>query len=205
MIGILDLNMGNIRSVFNAVYQNGFDPVVVDSPDCLDDLSHLIVPGVGNFGAAVPELDRRNLRKGVIDFAISKRPILGTCLGMQLLMELGSEGGKSNGLGLIPGRVERLHTHENLRIPHVGWNILNLTRPHPVFTGIKTMCDFYFVHSYEVICSDNVHVIGETDYGHPVAAVIGKENVIGVQFHPEKSQVNGMRVIENFCLWDGRC
>jgi glutamine amidotransferase len=204
MIGILDIGMGNLRSVQNAVYHNGFDPVVVHAAAEFDDLTHLILPGVGNFSAAMPEINTRQLLKPILDFVARGRPMLGTCLGMQLLMEGGEEGGIHAGLGLIPGRVMRL-TAEGLRVPHVGWNVLNMTRPHPIFEGIKKGRDFYFVHSYAVVCDDEDDLLGSTEYGGPVTAVIGRANVVGIQFHPEKSQINGLRIIENFCNWDGQC
>ena len=119
MIGILNIGMGNLRSVQNAVYQNGFEPVVVDTGEEFDDLTHLILPGVGNFSAAMPEIEARVLRKPIIEFVVSGRPLLGTCLGMQLLMGVGEEGGIHAGLELIPGRVTRL-AGKDLRVPHVG-------------------------------------------------------------------------------------
>ncbi len=205
MIGILDIGMGNLRSVENAVFQNGFDPVIVSDAAAFDDLDHLIIPGVGNFGAAVPEIERRGLRQPILDFVSSRRPVLGACLGMQLLMATGEEGGTKAGLGLIAGRVTLLDPQGLLRVPHVGWNVLNVLRPHPVFEGIKSGRDFYFVHSYAVQCEHDADVLGTTDYGGAVTAVIGSANVIGFQFHPEKSQVNGLKLIENFCQWDGQC
>lgn len=204
MIGILDIGMGNLRSVQNAVYQNGFDPVVVSAAANFDDLTHLILPGVGNFSAAVPEIESRQLRQPILDFVASRRPLLGTCLGMQLLMSESEEGGADAGLGLIDGKVTRL-SGEGLRVPHVGWNILNMTQPHPVFQNIKSGRDFYFVHSYAAVCEHEADLLGTTEYGGPVTAVVGRANVVGMQFHPEKSQVNGLRLIENFCRWDGKC
>lgn len=204
MIGVLNIGMGNLRSVGNAVHQLGFDPVVVEHQDSFDDLTHMILPGVGNFSAAMPEIVARQLTQPIMDFVASGRPLLGTCLGMQLLMELGDEGGIHAGLGLIPGKVGRLQG-EGLRVPHVGWNILNMTRPHPIFLGIKKGRDFYFVHSYAAVCEQEEDVLASTEYGGPVTAVVGRANVVGVQFHPEKSQVNGLRLIENFCNWDGKC
>lgn len=204
MIGILDIGMGNLRSVLNAVYHNGFDPVVVHAAAEFDDLTHLILPGVGNFSAAMPEIYTRQLRQPILSFVASGRPLLGTCLGMQLLVAVGEEGGVHAGLGLIPGRVTRLAA-EGLRLPHVGWNVLNMTRPHPLYEGIKKGRDFYFVHSYAAVCEEESDLFGSTEYGGPVTAVIGRDNVAGIQFHPEKSQVNGLRMIENFCNWDGQC
>ncbi len=204
MIGILDIGMGNLRSVQNAVYQNGFDPIVVTDAENFDDLTHLILPGVGNFSAVMPGIECRKLKQPILDFVASGRPLLGTCLGMQLLMSFSEEGGTHAGLGLIAGKVKRL-SGEDLRVPHVGWNILNMTQPHPVFQGIKSGRDFYFVHSYSAICEDEADLFGITEYGGAVTAVVGRANVIGTQFHPEKSQVNGLRLIENFCRWDGIC
>jgi glutamine amidotransferase len=204
MIGILDIGMGNLRSVQNAVYQNGFDPIVVTTAANFDDLTHLILPGVGNFSAAVPEIANRQLKQPILDFVASGRPLLGTCLGMQFLMSVSEEGGHNVGLDLIAGRVKRL-SGEGLLVPHVGWNILNMTRPHPVYQGIKSGRDFYFVHSYAAVCENDTDLLGVTEYGGPMTAVVGRDNVVGMQFHPEKSQVNGLRLIENFCRWDGKC
>ncbi len=204
MIGILDFGMGNIRSVRNAVYQNGFDPVLIHSAANFDDITHLILPGVGNFSAAIPEIENRHLRQPIINFVASGRPLLGTCLGMQLLMTIGEEGGSYSGLDLIPGKVTRLKG-DGLRVPHVGWNILNMEQAHPIFQNIKSGRDFYFVHSYEVFCEHSSDMLASTEYGGVVTAVIGRNNVVGVQFHPEKSQLNGLRLLENFCQWDGKC
>jgi len=204
MIGVLNIGMGNLRSVENAVYQLGFDPLVVEHQCGFDDLTHLILPGVGNFSAAMPEIDTRQLKQPILDFVASGRPLLGTCLGMQLLMGMSDEGGIHAGLGLIAGNVGRLQG-EGLRVPHVGWNILNMTQSHPIFLGIKKGRDFYFVHSYAAVCEQEEDVLASTEYGGPVTAVVGRANVVGVQFHPEKSQVNGLRLIENFCNWDGKC
>lgn len=204
MIGVLNIGMGNLRSVENAVFQLGFDPLVVEHQNGFDDLTHLILPGVGNFSAAMPEIGIRQLKQPILDFVASGRPLLGTCLGMQLLMGVSDEGGIHAGLGLIAGSVGRLQG-KSLRVPHVGWNILNMTRPHPIFEGIKKGRDFYFVHSYAAVCEQKEDLLASTEYGGLITAVVGRANVVGVQFHPEKSQVNGLRLIENFCNWDGKC
>lgn len=204
MIGILDFGMGNLRSVANAVYQNGFDPVFIKTAADFDNISHLILPGVGNFSAAVPEINNRQLWQPILNFVASGRPLLGTCLGMQLLMSNGEEGGSYLGLGLIPGKVTRLKGG-SLRIPHVGWNTLNIDKAHPIFQNIKSGRDFYFVHSYAAVCEHSNDMLANTEYGGVVTAVVGRANVVGVQFHPEKSQLNGLRLIENFCQWDGKC
>lgn len=196
--------MGNLRSIQNAVYQNGFDPTVIDCAERFDDLTHLVLPGVGNFSAAMPEIERRGLRQAILNYVASGRPLLGTCLGMQMLMDVSEEGGIHSGIGLIPGRVTHLSPN-GLRVPHVGWNVLNIVQHHPLFHGIKKERDFYFVHSYEVTCDEEGDLLGTTSYGEIVTAVIGRRNVCGIQFHPEKSQINGLRILENFCNWDGLC
>lgn len=205
MIGILDLGLGNLRSLSNAVHHNGFDFEIVGAASRFDDLSHLIIPGVGNFAAAMRSFETGQWRAPVHAFAATGRPLLGVCLGMQLLASTGTEGGSSEGIGFIPGTVKRLEPGATLRIPHVGWNVLNPTRDHPVFAGLKAARDFYFVHSYAVNCENRAHVLGETEYGGPVTAVIGRDNIVGFQFHPEKSEKNGLMLLENFCNWDGKC
>lgn len=203
MIGILDVDLGNIRSVANAIYSIGYDYQIVREPDRIDQVSHLILPGVGSYYTAMDNLKRLNLFTKVREFAAAGRPVLGLCLGMQLLSGFGEEGGGAEGLGLIPGKVMRLECEPLLPLPHVGWNTLNIVRDHPVFYRVKSQVDFYFVHSYGFQCQDDESVLAVTDYGLPVTAVVGKGNVLGFQFHPEKSQGNGLRLLENFCDWDG--
>lgn len=205
MIGILDLDIGNLRSVANAVAEGGFDPLTVAGADGLDRATHMIVPGVGHFGAAMARLRERGLVGPLRAFAASGRPLMGLCLGMQLLAALGTEGGETEGLGLVPGAVRRLPDAPGLPVPHVGWNAVSARRAHPVLDGLKPDRDFYFVHSYAFEVEDERDLVAVTDYGRPVAAVVGRGNVVGCQFHPEKSQVNGLRIVENFCRWDGTC
>ena len=205
LVGIVDYGMGNLRSVMNAVTEVGFNVKVVDSSYGMEDLSHLILPGVGNFGSAMDVLKVTGLLNSLIDFQKSGRPLLGICLGMQLLAESGSEGGGHTGLKMVPGRVSKLTEKPGFRAPHVGWNTLKLLIKHPVFEGLKPGRDVYFVHSYEFQCEDLAHQLAVTEYGTSITAAVGSANVIGFQFHPEKSQISGLRLIENFCLWDGRC
>ena len=203
MIGIVRMPIGNLQSVWNALYENGIDPVWVDETTPQDELTHLIVPGVGHFRAVMQNLGQRGLDRSIRDFARSGRPTLGVCVGMQLLATLGTEGEETAGLDLVPGRVDRLPEGDGLRLPHVGWNSMSIRNRHPVFEGIRPNC--YFVHSYAFRPDDPSHCLGESDYGGTFASVVGRDNVIGFQFHPEKSQVNGIRLLENFCAWDGRC
>lgn len=198
--------MGNLRSVHNAVYENGFDPVFVDKDADFTDLTHLIVPGVGNFCAVMEHLDSVALSCRIRQFAASGRPLLGICAGMQLLAEEGTEGGNVPGLGLVHGRIERLPEGDKaLVLPHVGWSPVTFQFKHPVVDGIKQGRDFYFVHSYALQTHCPEEALGESHYGTPFASIVVRKNVIGFQFHPEKSQSNGLRLLENFCRWDGQC
>lgn len=205
MIGILDIDMGNLRSVSKAVYSLGFDFVLVEGPDQLDLATHLIVPGVGSYRTAMQHIHARGLRPGIRDFAESGKPVAGICLGMQLLSGWGTEGGDCEGLGLIPGKVVRLEPEGGLALPHVGWNTTAFKREHPVFKKVRDGLDFYYVHTYGFRCEDPADVLATTDYGQEVCSIVGRGNVIGFQFHPEKSQANGLRLLENFCDWDGKC
>ena len=206
IVGILKMPMGNLRSAYNAVYENGFDPVFVDKDHSFDDLSHLIVPGVGNFRAVMEHLKKDGLAPRIRDFAASHRPVLGICAGMQLLAERGTESGETEGLGLVHGTVERLPNHEKaLVLPHVGWSTVEFRFDHPVTHGIKPGRDFYFVHSYALQTDRPEEALGETEYGTRFVSIVTRGNVVGFQFHPEKSQSNGLKLIENFCRWDGRC
>src|SRR4051812_35850792 len=203
VIGILRMPIGNLRSVLNAVYENGFDPLFVDEGSDFDSLTHLIVPGVGNFRAVMAHLNEHGLTGRISDFAGSGRPLLGICAGMQLFAERGSESGETAGIGLIHGTVDRLPNDQV--VPHVGWSEVDLRFAHPVTDGIKPGRDFYFVHSYALQNGRPDEVLGETAYGTRFASMVAQSNIIGFQFHPEKSQANGLRLLENFCNWDGRC
>lgn len=204
-IGIIDIGIGNLGSLRHAIDCQGWDSVAVSGPAEFDGITHLLMPGVGAFAAAMARLDEFGLIEPIRRFAAEGRPVLGICLGMQLLGESGSEGGDIPGLGLIPGQVRPIASRPGLRLPHVGWNEARQVRAHPVLTGIRNDVDFYFVHSYCFVATDASTVLAETEYGERFPAVIGKGNVIGAQFHPEKSQTNGLRMLDNFCLWDGAC
>lgn len=205
MIGLLDIGMGNLRSVYNAVYTLGFDIETLDSASGLDDVSHLIIPGVGSFHSAMTVLESRGLKDPLRSFSVSGRPLLGLCLGMQLLADHGVEGGGAQGLGLIPGQVTKLSVSPDLRLPHVGWNTISIAREHPVFERVKRNVDCYFVHSYHLNCETQEHCLARTDYGPEFVSIAGNGNVLGFQFHPEKSQATGLLLLENFCRWDGIC
>lgn len=208
MIGLVDIGLGNLGSLGQAVFSQGWDPVRLQNPDQVDeDITHLILPGVGSFYEASRRLHNSGWSEALKAFASKGSPLLGICLGMQLLASIGTEGGQSKGLGIIPGRVERLPEEKKLRLPHVGWNEVHFTQGnnHPILQNIASDVDFYFVHSYRFIVDDEAHVLGTTPFDAPFASIVAFNNVIGFQFHPEKSQTNGLRLLDNFCLWDGQC
>lgn len=204
MIAILDYGFGNLKSVWNALDALGEDPVVVLEGPSLDEASHLVIPGVGSYDSAMKELLERDLVGPLHAFAASGRPILGICLGMQLLGDSSEEGDSAQGLGLVQGKVEQFRPELDIDVPHAGWNTTQFIGEHPVFQGLPSSSDFYFVHSYRFNC-DAKKVYGTTHHGEEFCSVIGAENVLGVQFHPEKSQRKGLRILENFCAWDGKC
>lgn len=205
MIGIIDVGIGNQGSIREAVYSLGYDSVPISAPEQLEELTHLILPGVGAYSHAMGQLQRSGLIEPLLDFAESGRPLLGICLGMQLLASVGDEDGPSEGLGLIKGRVSKLPERSVFRVPHVGWNEVSFARQHPVFDGVKSGMDFYFVHSYQFLPVSEAVTLGRTHHGDLIVCAVGAGNVVGLQFHPEKSQKNGLRMLENFCEWDGVC
>jgi len=205
MIGLLDAGMGNLRSVYNAIYSLGPDIRVVKHGPELDGLSHLIIPGVGSYRSAMENINGNGLKEDIRAFAESGKPVLGICLGMQLLSDFGEEQGHTGGLELVPGKVTRFPDRKGFPLPHVGWNTVSFQVEHPVFEGVKKGIDCYFVHSYRFVCNNRENVYASTDYGEVFASVVGLGNVVGFQFHPEKSQANGLKMLENFCNWDGRC
>jgi glutamine amidotransferase len=204
-IGIVRMPMGNLQSAFNAVYQLGFDPEFIEIGDDFDDFTHLIVPGDGNFRAVMAHLEEVGTADRIRAFAASGRPTLGICVGMQILASLGTESASTRGLDLIPGQVDRIACDASHRLPHIGWNTVRFTARHPVFADIKPDRDFYFVHSFAFTTADPAHTIGVSEYGASFASIVARDNVLGFQFHPEKSQANGLRLVENFCNWDGTC
>lgn len=197
---IIDYGFCNLDSVLRAVQECGGVAEVSEDPRAASSASRLILPGVGNFAEAMKEIRRRGwddaLRREVVGNQI---PLLGICLGMQLLASSGAEGGTCAGLGLIPGRALRLErTGADLRIPHVGWNEVRQRQPSVLFNGIPDGSDFYFVHSYHFVPDDSGHVLGTTPYGRDFVSVVGDGHVIGTQFHPEKSLRTGARLLRNF-------
>ena len=200
MIGILDYGMGNLSSVTNALDYLGIKNQVVISLNDFANISHLIIPGVGSYGKAMENIKAKQFFNPIKDFGQSGKPILGICLGMQLLSFTGAEPVLGNGLGMIQGEVISLSPEMGFRIPHVGWNGIKLVNEHPILEGVKLSADFYFVHSYYFSGVKKENIIATTDYGIQFPSIVCNDsrNVIGIQFHPEKSQKQGLQILENF-------
>ncbi len=200
-VAIIDYGMGNLGSVRRAIAEIGGNPILVEKPKQLASAERMILPGVGSFGDGISDLRRLGwadeIHRQVNELG---KPLLGICLGMQLLADRGLEGGEFQGLSLIPGEVVRLDTAGcGLRIPHVGWNSITLTgSPSRLFDGIPNDTDFYFVHSYAFRAVNQADILAYTEYGIPVAAAISHRHVFGTQFHPEKSSRAGLRLLQNF-------
>lgn len=203
-IGILNLGVGNFASIKNAIYSIGFDYHFVSKPADFEAITHLVMPGVGNYRYVIENLDT-SLINSIQKFANENYPILGICLGMQLLSTLGTESGNSHGLNLIEGVVEKINQSMQLKVPHVGWNEIEIIRNHPILENIKTNVDFYFTHSYFFNLRNQDNLLAKSFYGIHFPSIIADKSIVGVQFHPEKSQINGLKILENFCFWDGKC
>lgn len=192
-IAILDYGMGNLRSVAKAVDRAGGDPVVTSDPEDAVTSDAMVVPGVGAFGACMVGLADRGLDRAVREFAEGDRPLLGVCLGMQVLFER-SEEGSAEGLGVLRGAVVRLPS--DVKVPHMGWNEVTWVRDHPLAAGLNGRSLFYFVHSYACVPEEDV-TVGDTEHGMRFAAAVGRHNLFGTQFHPEKSGESGLRIYRN--------
>ena len=198
MITIIDYQMGNLRSVQKAFERVGHEAVVSADPTTIARASHVVLPGVGAFADAMSELKRRDLISPIQDCIEANKPFLGICLGLQLLFDTSFEDGEHQGLGILPGQVRRFELPRGFKVPHMGWNEVCLPRRPPIFEGIDDKSHFYFVHSYFVVPKEESWVAGQADYGDPFCAMIWKDNLFATQFHPEKSQKNGLRVLKNF-------
>ncbi len=200
MIGIVDYNMGNLASVINAFAKVGADATLESDPSKLDQYDKLILPGVGAFGDAMEHLQSNGMDVAVKAYAKSGKPLLGICLGMQLLFDSSEEFGSTQGLGLIPGKVvafdEAKFDHPQ-KVPHMGWNELFGQNDTALFTGLKKDFYLYFVHSFHAQC-DDTYAIGKTHYGYEFVSAVQNDNIYGIQPHPEKSHENGLKIIENF-------
>ncbi len=195
-VAIIDYGVGNLRSVEKAFTAVGCDAVVSSDEKTLRQAEHLVLPGVGAFGACMKALTERGFDELVRERVAEGTPLLGVCVGMQMLFEESEEFGATPGLRLLSGRVRRFAL--DLVVPQVGWNQIRQRATHSLFEGIVDGVFFYFVHSYYCEPEDPAIVIGETEYGATYASVVARDNVCGVQFHPEKSQAVGLRLLSNF-------
>lgn len=195
-VAIIDYGVGNLRSVEKALAATGCEAVVSSDEKVLRAAERLVLPGVGAFGACMKALSERGFDELVRERVREGTPLLGVCVGMQLLFETSDEFGSTAGLGLLRGRVRRFS--DELVVPQVGWNQIEQVRNHPLFAQIADQSHFYFVHSYFCESLDKTVVAGETEYGVKYASVVAHENICGVQFHPEKSQTSGLRLLKNF-------
>ena len=195
MIAVVDYGLGNLGSVLKAFRHVGAPAELTGDPAALRRADALVLPGDAAFGAAIDEIRARGLENAILEAAAEGRFVLGICIGMQLLFAESEEHGHHRGLGLLAGSVRRLDT--GLPVPHMGWNRLEWSRPHPLLDGVAPGTHFYFVHSYYCDAAPVV-TVATTGYGRDFPAVAARANVLGVQFHPEKSQDAGLRLIANF-------
>ncbi|MGI9952219.1 imidazole glycerol phosphate synthase subunit HisH [Moorellaceae bacterium AZ2] len=195
-ISIIDYRMGNLLSVQKALEAVGCPVRVTDRPDEVLAAPGVILPGVGAFGDAMEALKQKGLQEAIVEVCRRGTPFLGICLGMQLLFEASEEGGRVEGLNLLPGVVKRLPS--GVKIPHMGWNQVDFCRPSLLFKSIPSGAFFYFVHSYHVEPDDPGITVGRTEYGGQLVAAVQAGNIFGVQFHPEKSSALGLKVLANF-------
>ncbi|MBK8161831.1 MAG: imidazole glycerol phosphate synthase subunit HisH [Gammaproteobacteria bacterium] len=209
-VAVIDYGMGNIRSVSKALEYAGGDAQVqvTYDPERILHADHVVFPGVGALRDCMSELQRLEL-DDVIRECARTRPFLGICLGMQALLDASEENGGTPGLGIIPGQTllfpggETAPGAERLKIPHMGWDRVHQVRAHALWEGIDQDCYFYFVHSYYVAPRERAVVAATTDYGVSFAAALARGNIFAVQFHPEKSQQAGLKLLANFLAWDG--
>jgi len=195
VIAIIDYGMGNLHSVSKAVQRLGFEAVVTSDPKVILSASGAVLPGVGAFGDAMDNLRETGLKDTVLEYAASGKPLLGICLGMQLLFTESEEHGQHAGLNLLPGKVVRFRGP--YKVPHMGWNRLSFRTSSPLLEGLEEG-HVYFVHSYHVIPEETNDLLATTDYYQAVTAIVGRDNVYGMQFHPEKSSDLGMKLLERF-------
>jgi len=198
-VGVLDYRIGNLRSIGNARGKVGGGVTVVRTNEERLACDRLVLPGVGAFGASMRNLGEQGLVDAIDRYVSTGRPLLGICLGFQVLFGHGTEGGPHDGLGLVDGTVRRFET--DLHVPHVGWNVLRAKAEHKLWSGLEPDAHVYFVHSFKPVEVPEEHVIGESEYDGWFCCAVARENVAGTQFHPEKSGADGLRILSNFLEW----
>ena len=200
---VIDYGMGNLRSIANALRAVGADVEVSSDPDTVASAERLVLPGVGAFGRAMQEIDDRQLMEPIVESIRSGQPLLGICVGYQVLFEGSTEQGRHRGIGLFSGCVERFDD-ESLIVPHMGWNRIEILREHSLFDGVPSGSFVYFVHSYRPVDVPSEQALTTTPYEDDFVSAIARDNVVGCQFHPEKSGTVGLRILENFLRWRPR-
>jgi glutamine amidotransferase len=196
MIAIVDYGMGNLRSVEKGFLKVGVDARVVRDPGAIDDAKGVVLPGVGAFKDCMRNLEQFSLTDPIVRSIQKGKPYLGLCLGLQVLFSESEEFGVYRGLDILPGKVVRFRI--NLKVPHMGWNTVQVLKRPPIFSGIDDASYFYFVHSYYVVPNNADVTAGTTEYGIPFTSMVWKENILATQFHPEKSQDTGLKILKNF-------
>lgn len=196
MIAIIDYGRGNLRSVQKGLEKSGYEAVISGEPDVIGTANGIVLPGVGAFADAMRQLRERGLVEPVLAGIRAGKPFLGICLGMQVLFEIGEEHGIHQGLGVFPGRVVKFPPGP--KVPHMGWNQLHIRRDNPLLKGFPDGGACYFVHSFYALPPGDEVVLATSDYGIDFPAVVGRDKVFGVQFHPEKSSGLGLKILENF-------
>lgn len=198
MIAIVDYGMGNLRSVQKAIEKLGQTATIVTRPEQVRAAERLILPGVGAFRDAIQELQRLELAEPIREHIQRDKPFLGICLGLQLLFDVSYEDGEWPGLGVLAGEVVRFPPSVELKVPHMGWNTLEPTGPVALLAGLPAEASVYFVHSYYVVPRDESVIAARTNYGVPFTSMVSRGNMFATQFHPEKSQKVGLKLLSNF-------
>jgi len=207
MIAIIDYNAGNLTSVARAVSYLGFQHIITNDIKKISEADRIIFPGVGAAGSAMDSLKHLGLDSAIKDFCATGKPVLGICLGTQIIMSH-SEENYTRCLGIIDGHVRafpddiKSKDETRLKIPHMGWNSIKIKKRHPVLSGIREHDEFYFVHGFYPDPVNSLNVLGSTNYGISFASIIGTRNIIATQFHPEKSGRPGLSLLKNFCMWE---
>lgn len=201
MITIVDYQMGNLRSVQKGFERVGHAAQISSDPEVIRQAEKLVLPGVGAFGDAMAELRQRHLVEPIKEAILGGKRFLGICLGLQLLFDQGYEGGRQPGLGILPGEVVRFDLPRQFKVPHMGWNVARLVRRPPVFAKTPDLTHFYFVHSFYVVPAEAEVIATETDYHVPFCSTVWRDNIVATQFHPEKSQQNGLELLRAFGDW----
>lgn len=202
MIVVLDYGMSNLSSIANALKYVGAEVKISKDAEDLSKADKIVLPGVGAFRDGAANLKNKNLDKALHREVIEKKkPFLGICLGMQLVADKSYEFGEWEGLGFVSGEVKRFEIPDKFKVPHVGWNNVKIIKDHPLMKDVEDEATFYFVHSYYMECKDEQNIIGICDYGRPFTAIVAKDNIFSTQFHPEKSQKNGLKLLKNFVNW----